>query len=88
MNINLLAKKLPFRKMHGLENDFVVLDARQKEIILSKSEIIAIADRRAGIGFDQLLIIQPSQKSTTRCRARAVAPPKIIGGWGTWVGFG
>ena len=63
MNINLLTKKLPFRKMHGLENDFVVLDARQKEIILSKSEIIAIADRKAGIGFDQLLIIQPSKKS-------------------------
>lgn len=63
MNINLLTKKLPFRKMHGLENDFVVLDARQKKIILSKSEIIAIADRKAGIGFDQLLIIQPSKKS-------------------------
>ena len=63
MDTNLLAKKIPFRKMHGLENDFVVLDSRQKEITLSKNEIIAIADRKTGVGFDQLLIIQPPKKS-------------------------
>lgn len=63
MDTNLLAKKIPFRKMHGLENDFVVLDSRQKEITLSTNEIIAIADRKTGVGFDQLLIIQPPKKS-------------------------
>ena len=63
MDTNLLADKLPFIKMHGLENDFVVLDARQKEIMLSENDIIAIADRKTGVGFDQLLIIQPPEKS-------------------------
>lgn len=53
---------LPFRKMHGLGNDFVVLDARARRLSLSESQVQAIADRRTGVGFDQLLIIEPAQK--------------------------
>lgn len=53
---------LPFRKMHGLGNDFVVLDARTRPLSLSESQVQAIADRRTGVGFDQLLIIEPAQK--------------------------
>lgn len=52
---------LPFRKMHGLGNDFVVLDARVRPLELSGSQVRAIADRHTGIGFDQLLIIEPAQ---------------------------
>lgn len=52
---------LPFRKMHGLGNDFVVLDARDRPLELSESQVRAIADRHTGIGFDQLLIIEPAQ---------------------------
>lgn len=52
---------LPFRKMHGLGNDFVVLDARTRPLELSESQVRAIADRHTGIGFDQLLIIEPPQ---------------------------
>jgi len=48
---------LPFMKMHGLGNDFVVLDARDREFALSKKIISSIADRHFGVGFDQLAII-------------------------------
>ena len=48
---------LPFMKMHGLGNDFVVLDARDKEVALSKKIISSIADRHFGVGFDQLAVI-------------------------------
>jgi diaminopimelate epimerase len=52
---------LPFRKMHGLGNDFVVLDARARPLELSTGQVQAIADRRRGIGCDQILIIEPAQ---------------------------
>ncbi len=49
---------LPFMKMHGLGNDFVVLDRRAHSAALSKNQIIAIADRHQGVGFDQLAVIE------------------------------
>jgi diaminopimelate epimerase len=45
-------------KMHGLGNDFVVVDARARDFDLSKSQITAIADRHKGVGFDQLAVIE------------------------------
>ncbi|MCX7566039.1 diaminopimelate epimerase [Sulfitobacter sp. F26169L] len=48
---------LPFMKMHGLGNDFVVFDAREHEMPLSEGLIRAIAHRQKGIGFDQLAVI-------------------------------
>lgn len=51
---------LAFRKMHGLGNDFVVLDARDAPISLPVERIRLIGDRRRGIGFDQLLVLEPS----------------------------
>lgn len=48
---------LPFMKMHGLGNDFVVIDARAREIPLSQALVQGIADRRMGVGFDQLAVI-------------------------------
>ena len=62
MNNGSAIEGLPFRKMHGLGNDFVVLDARARPLSLSESQVQAIADRRTGVGFDQLLIIEPAQK--------------------------
>ncbi len=50
-------RPLPFMKMHGLGNDFVVLDARSREIKLSDALVRGIADRHKGIGFDQLAVI-------------------------------
>ena len=52
------AKATPFIKMHGLGNDFVVIDARRVPVRLSRSEARAIADRRRGIGCDQVLVIE------------------------------
>jgi diaminopimelate epimerase len=48
---------LPFMKMHGLGNDFVVVDARAREMSLSQGLIRGIAHRQTGIGFDQLAMI-------------------------------
>jgi diaminopimelate epimerase len=50
---------LPFIKMHGLGNDFVVLDARQRPIALTDAATKAIADRKTGIGCDQLIVLEP-----------------------------
>ena len=52
------ATELPFLKMHGLGNDFVVLDARARDIAPSAALIAGIADRHRGIGCDQLAVIQ------------------------------
>jgi diaminopimelate epimerase len=50
----------PFLKMHGLGNDFVVFDARNRPISFSQEEARAIADRRLGIGCDQVIVIENS----------------------------
>lgn len=49
----------PFVKMHGLGNDFVVLDARSRALDLTPERVRALADRRTGIGCDQLVVIAP-----------------------------
>ena len=49
---------LPFMKMHGLGNDFVVMDARKREVTVTADLAHALADRHRGVGFDQLALIQ------------------------------
>jgi len=49
----------PFLKMHGLGNDFVVVDARSAPFAPDAATARRIADRRTGVGFDQLLVIEP-----------------------------
>ena len=44
---------IPFMKMHGLGNDFVVLDARIKPFRMTSALAVALADRHMGVGFDQ-----------------------------------
>ncbi len=53
--------KLPFMKMHGLGNDFVVLDGRAQPPEVSPALARAIGDRHTGIGFDQLAVITRGQ---------------------------
>lgn len=48
---------LPFMKMHGLGNDFVVVDARARAVALPSPLVRALADRHRGVGFDQLAVI-------------------------------
>ena len=52
--------RLDFTKMHGIGNDFVVVNAVAEPIVLSDEQIRALADRRTGVGCDQVLIVQPS----------------------------
>lgn len=54
---------LPFKKMHGCGNDFIMLDARAREIALTPAQIRRLADRRFGIGCDQLVLMGPSDKA-------------------------
>jgi diaminopimelate epimerase len=53
----------PFRKMHGLGNDFVVLDARAQTLALDAAQVRAIADRKRGVGCDQLITLEPSARA-------------------------
>lgn len=57
-----------FLKMHGLGNDFVVFDARVEPLDLSSTVVRRLADRRAGIGCDQLIVVDASSTATVRAR--------------------
>ena len=50
---------LKFTKMHGLGNDFVVVDAVSRKVFFNKQQIERLSDRNWGIGFDQLLVVEP-----------------------------
>src|SRR5262245_27743587 len=50
--------RLPFTKMHGLGNDFVVIDTRTRPLALTPDQRRRIADRRRGIGCDQLIVLE------------------------------
>jgi diaminopimelate epimerase len=61
--------RVPFIKMHGLGNDFVVLDARETPLPAMTSAVAArLADRRTGIGCDQLILLEPSPSCAFRMR--------------------
>lgn len=55
--------KIRFTKMHGLGNDFVVIDAINQNFALNTEQIRSLADRHRGIGFDQLLLVEPAQNA-------------------------
>mgnify|MGYP001198628674 CR=1 FL=1 len=61
--------RIDFIKMHGLGNDFIVLDAREKSVPTITAPIArALADRRTGIGCDQLILLEPSERESFRMR--------------------
>ena len=59
---------LAFHKMHGLGNDFVIIDAREQSVTMTERLARALADRRTGIGCDQLILIEPSQSADVAMR--------------------
>ena len=61
---------LAFTKMHGLGNDFVVVDATAEPFTLSPPQIRALADRRFGVGCDQVLVVERSARSDADFRYR------------------
>ena len=53
--------KLRFTKMHGAGNDFVIIDCRRAPLALDAAQIARLGDRHFGVGFDQLLTIEPAR---------------------------
>ena len=56
---------LRFTKMHGLGNDFVVVDAIRQAVSLAPEQVRCLADRRFGVGCDQVLLVEPARLSGT-----------------------
>jgi diaminopimelate epimerase len=54
--------------MHGLGNDFVIVDAREQPFDVTRELARAIADRRTGVGCDQLIVLEPSDRADLRMR--------------------
>lgn len=57
--------RLKFTKMHGLGNDFVVLDALAQPMALDDRQLRLLADRHLGIGCDQVLLVEPPRQPDT-----------------------
>lgn len=55
--------KTPFTKMHGIGNDFVIFDGRKEAIRLNAKQAVKLADRRTGIGCDQVIVMEASSKA-------------------------
>lgn len=60
--------KRHFLKMHGLGNDFAIFDAREAPLGIDPERARSLADRRTGIGFDQLILLEPSEQADVRMR--------------------
>ena len=60
--------KLKFSKMHGLGNDFVVFDNRDDGACLNAEQVRMVADRKMGIGCDQLITLLPADDADTFMR--------------------
>ena len=61
---------LAFIKMHGLGNDFVVFDGRRAPVVLDPGWLRALADRRTGVGCDQIIVIEAPDDDTDGADAR------------------
>jgi diaminopimelate epimerase len=65
-------RRIAFRKMHGLGNDFVVLDGRRDPIAFAAAAARVLADRRTGIGCDQIIVIEPPRRPGADARLRII----------------
>ena len=65
----IVARGRAFIKMHGLRNDFIVVDGRRQPYKPSVEEIVRICDRREGVGADELLIIDTPQPGSANAAA-------------------
>ena len=61
---------LRFTKMHGLGNDFVIIDGRDRAIALLPDTIRTIADRHTGVGCDQLILLEPATTNNAHIQMR------------------
>lgn len=60
-------ESLPFHKLEALGNDFMLIDARHRSLALSGNQVRRWADRRRGVGFDQLLVLRPAPERGQHC---------------------
>lgn len=60
--------QLQFHKMHGLGNDFVIVDAREQAVSMTSALARSIADRHRGVGCDQLILIERSDQADVAMR--------------------
>jgi diaminopimelate epimerase len=63
-----------FVKMHGLGNDFVIIDARREALALDPASARLIADRRRGVGCDQLIVLEPPRAPGAEATMRILNP--------------
>jgi diaminopimelate epimerase len=68
-DVGIVPNGRPFLKMHGLRNDFIVVDGRNQPYRPSAEEIVRICDRRQGVGADELLIIGPPRAGSVEAAA-------------------
>ena len=61
---------LAFTKMHGIGNDFVVIDLRDASLALGEAQARAIADRRTGVGCDQVIAVEPPRNARAEAYLR------------------
>jgi len=73
-NSALIQPGRPFVKMHGLRNDFVIVDGRKQAYLPSRDGIIRICDRHEGVGADELLIVEPARSHNTYAFVRIINP--------------
>jgi len=62
--------KLKFSKMHGLGNDFVVLDGVRQALALTREQLRVLGDRHFGVGCDQILLVEPAGRPDVDFRYR------------------
>ena len=60
--------QLQFHKMHGLGNDFVIVDGREQAVTITQTVARGIADRHRGVGCDQLILIESSDTANVKMR--------------------
>jgi len=78
--------RLPFTKMQGAGNDFVVLDGLRAPITLTPAQIRRLGDRRLGVGADQILAVEPAR--SLKMSVQPVVTEILPGGRGYRVRFG
>jgi diaminopimelate epimerase len=66
--------RIAFRKMHGLGNDFVVVDRRRDPVLIDAAAARALADRHTGIGCDQVLLLEAPNDSLAQVFMRVLNP--------------
>jgi diaminopimelate epimerase len=66
--------KIRFLKMHGLGNDFVIVDGRRTDVKIDAAAARALADRHIGIGCDQVIVLEPPRHPTAHIMMRILNP--------------